>query len=278
MTERERAAVCFLDVTVTDLEKITTSSPGQNLPALSGPSVPASGDLPALAAGLVHEVKNPLAAIHMHLQLLEGYLEEIQDPELRDKTSRKVQLIKKEIHGLNHTLHSFISMLRPQTVEAERVVDLNRLIEEVVQLVEPQALREGIELHYTSGAAEPIKNVDPSFIKQTALNLILNSIQAFQESNVPFEERRIDVETGQRAERVYFRVSDNGPGMPAEIQERMFEPFFSTKKGKGSGLGLTLVQRMIGEMGGRLEVHSAPGQGASFAVILDVEGPRSLPA
>lgn len=244
---------------------------GENLPALQQWMAPPAEELPALAAGLVHEVKNPLAAIHMHLQLLEGYLDEIQEDELRAKTQKKVSIIKKEISGLDSTLHNFVSLIRPQARQKDLSVDLNQLVGDVIRLLEPQALREGIDLQYHPGATALLNSADSSFLKQIVLNLVLNSIQAFHESEIPLEERSIDVHTGRREGLPFFVVSDNGPGIPEDVQQKMFDPFFSTKQGKGSGLGLTLVKKMVGEIGGRMEVRSAPGQGASFAVILGGE-------
>ncbi|MBX7059251.1 MAG: HAMP domain-containing histidine kinase [Leptospirales bacterium] len=250
-------------------------SANEQLPALpdSGASLGVA-ELPALAAGLVHEVKNPLAAIHMHLQLLEGYLDEIGDVESRQRAQQKITLIKREISGLNKTLHDFISLLRPQAREKDIHVDLNQLLQEVIALIEPQALREGIELRFQGGETPLLSNVDSSFIKQIALNLVLNAIQALQESDLPMEERRIAVRTAAAPGGALLRVEDNGPGVPAELQAKIFQPFFSTKQGKGSGLGLALVQKMAAELGGRVSLDSSAGRGARFEVFLPADGAR----
>ncbi|MCR9142541.1 MAG: HAMP domain-containing histidine kinase [bacterium] len=253
---------------MTDEARKTSGAEAQdeasNLPVLAE----AAGELPTLAAGLVHEVKNPLAAIHMHLQLLEGYVGEINDDDLRGKINGKVGIIKNEILGLNRTLHNFLSLIRPGVGEKEVSSDLNRLVGEVVDLLEPQALREGIDLQFQPGALESSRTIDASFVKQIVLNLILNSIQAFQASGDPVsEDRAIQVTTGERKTYPYVGIADNGPGIPDDVQARIFDPFFSTKRGKGSGLGLTLVRKMVQEMGGSVELKSAPGEGTRFLVI-----------
>ncbi len=252
---------------------MSETSVNKNLPALNdGGGAIGVSELPALAAGLVHEVKNPLAAIHMHLQLLEGYLDEIGDGETRQRAHQKVQLIKKEISGLNKTLHDFITLLRPQPREKDISANLNRLVGEVVALIEPQALRDGVDLQYLPGVDAELKNVDSSFIKQIALNLILNALQALQESTTPVEERSVQVRTGRDPAGAFLSVSDNGPGISAANRERIFQPFFSTKQGKGSGLGLALVQKMARELGGGVEVDSEPGRGATFTVHIACDG------
>ena len=251
---------------MTDEARKTSDAESENLPVLHQAQ---AGELPALAAGLVHEVKNPLAAIHMHLQLLEGYVSDIDDDGLRHKIAGKVDLIKNEILGLNRTLHNFLSLIRPGTGEKEVSSDLNRLVGQVIELLEPQALREGIDLSFAPGEIECRRNLDASFVKQIVLNLLLNSIQAFQFSDADrVEDRAIRVATGERQHIPYIAIADNGPGIPEEVQKQIFDPFFSTKQGKGSGLGLTLVQKMVQELGGHVELNSTPGQGTRFLVVL----------
>ena len=228
-------------------------------------------DLPAVAAGLVHEVKNPLAAMHMHLQLLEGYIAEVQEPDLRAKMERKVGVIKSEISHLNQSLQDFIRLIRTERENVLPTVDFSQTIGEVVTFLEPQALREGIEVKFMPGKIGGAVKVDRSFVRQIVMNLVLNSIQAFEKSDRPLEERRILVTTGARDPFVFVRVSDNGPGIPEDLQSRIFDPFYSTKE-KGSGLGLALVQRMIAAMGGHVEVESRPGEGTDFTVLIGGPG------
>ena len=236
-------------------------------------------DLPAVAAGLVHEVKNPLAAIHLHLQLLEGYADEIDEDNLKSKIQGKVDFIKKEVLSLNQSMQDFIRFVRQDMTrqgggEQAASVDINHLVGDIVSFLEPQALQQAIEIIFKPGEIREAPQVEQSFLKQIVMNLIINSIQAFEKSDIPLEERNIEVATGEDEQSIFVRVCDNGPGIPEETQNHIFEPFFSTKE-KGSGLGLALVKRMIAVLGGHLELHSEPGKGTEFTVFLG--GPRMLP-
>lgn len=250
-------------------------SANQNLPILreKPEGQPDAEELPALAAGFVHEVKNPLASIHLHLQLLEGYIGEVAEDDLRTRMLSKVNFIKNEILGLNKTLHSFMQLIKPQHFERETKLDLNKLLEGVVELLEPQAAREGIILELQCGSLDMLYNLDSSFIKQISVNLVLNAIHALSEAAdfTPEEaarrDSRIIIRTGTRNEFSYLMVADNGPGIPKKIRAKIFEPFFSTRQGKGSGLGLTLVKKMVGEMGGQIELQSEVGKGTTVIVM-----------
>ncbi len=248
--------------------------PAANLPAPVEWVHPS--DLPAVAAGLVHEVKNPLAAMHMHLQLLEGYITEVTDPELREKMNRKVGVLKREITNLNQSLQDFIRLIRAEKNQALPTVDFSQVVGDVVGFLEPQASREGVEIQFLPGKIDEPVRVDRSFVRQIVMNLVLNSIQAFEKCERPEGERRVTVTTGMRRPFFFVRVSDNGPGIPEDLQNRIFDPFYSTKE-RGSGLGLALVQRMIAAMGGHVEVESRPGEGTDFTVLLGGPGLLAQP-
>ncbi|MBL8021759.1 MAG: HAMP domain-containing histidine kinase [Leptospirales bacterium] len=222
-------------------------------------------ELPPLAAGLVHEVKNPLAAIHLHLQLLESYISQVKDPELRGKMIDKAAVIKREIVGLNQTLHDFLRRLRNAAPVEKQIGNLNTVVEDVITLLAPQAEHENIKLIFHPGELTA-STFEPTFVKQILVNLILNSVEAFAHAP-PQKDKEIQVETGMEGKHPYLRVRDNGPGIPPELQVKIFEPLFSTKE-EGSGLGLALVQKMTGQMGGDVRVHSQPGHGAEFTIVL----------
>jgi signal transduction histidine kinase len=229
--------------------------------------------LPVLAAGLVHEVKNPLSAIHLHLQLLENQVLQVEDEELRNQMKRRVEIIKREVLGLNQTLQDFIRLIRSET----RVIPakgLNEIVEEVVHLLTPQAARHQIRIETVTAAVPDHLKVDGSFLKQVLVNLILNSIQAYETID-DNRDRLIVVTTGTENGRFFLRVEDNGAGIQPEDRERIFEPFFTTKA-QGSGLGLALVRKMMMEMGGRVDLVSSPGKGTSFTLYFDSEV-KSLP-
>lgn len=221
-------------------------------------------ELPPAAAGLIHEVKNPLAAIHLHMQLLESMIHQVKEPELRERMLGKAGLIKREILGLNQTLQDFLRMLRQERVERQ-IGDLNQVVREIVELLLPQAESHGMTLAFAAGTMADNVVFEPTFVKQVLVNLILNSIQAFEGTDAA--EKKILVQTGTENDRPFLRVTDNGPGISPELQARIFDPFFSTRE-EGSGLGLALVQKMAGQMGGEVHLESAPGLGAQFTVFL----------
>lgn len=231
-----------------------------------------SDTLPELFAGLVHEVKNPLAAIHLHLQLLESNIDQVEDERLKTKMNQRVDVIKKEIISLSDSLQGFIRAIRSE-VREDRNEELNDLIAGVISLLEPQAEKEGVDLIFEPGKLPSLPNIDRTFVRQTVINLILNAIQAFSQSRRKPGEREITIETGQENQSSFIRISDNGPGISLEDQERIFEPFYTTKQ-SGSGLGLALVRRMINEMGGRVDVSSTPERGTTFTIYFG--GPRLL--
>ena len=236
-------------------------------------------ELPSLAAGLVHEVKNPLAAIHMHLQLLEGYLEEVDDQDLKNKLKGKASLIKNEISKLNQTLHSFFKLFNPRINKDKHEYHLNSLIEEVIRLLEPQALHDNIHIFLKKDVSSQKQSGNPAFIRQIVLNLALNAIQVLKSPRCKRKEKHVHIETLQKGDLLRLRVKDNGPGISAEVQKKMFEAFYTTNRDKaGHGLGLTLVQRMVASMGGQLELESKLGKGSCFTVTWqqDAKAPKLL--
>lgn len=229
--------------------------------------------LPVLAAGLVHEVKNPLSAIHLHLQLLENQVLQVENGELRDQMKKRVDIIKREILGLNQILQDFIRLIRSEnkTIAAQ---GLNDIVSQVVQLLSPQAERLQIMVQFRPGNVPDNLHLDPVFVKQTLINLVLNSVQAFADVH-DNRDRRVMISTGEEKGTPYLRVEDNGQGILPEDQEKIFEPFFTTKH-EGSGLGLSLVRKMITEMGGTVDVVSSPGKGTVFTLFFG--GLKSLPS
>ncbi len=277
---------------------VNQETSANNLPAL--PSLKqedrTATELPALAAGLVHEVKNPLAAIHLHLQLLQNYISEVEDPDLREKLLNKTAFIKSQILGLNSILHDFLSAVKagvsqrgfPETGKGKefpesgsvRITDqrdLNAELHIIADLLGPQAVRNDAEIRFLAGAgvreASLKMTYDHTFIRQIAVNLILNAIQAHQSEGADYKEKYIEIitgvtepEPGYPEGRLFFTVADNGPGITEQETEKLFDPFYTTKE-NGSGLGLALVKKMISEMHGKVEVHSEPGKGSEFTVI-----------
>jgi two-component system sensor histidine kinase PilS (NtrC family) len=220
-----------------------------------------------MAAGIAHEIRNPLASISGSIEVLKGELN------LKGENQRLLQLILKESSRLNTILSDFLNFARISKAPAGRS-DLCAMIKEVVDLVRgdsriSEMVGIAVETH------RPLLMVvgGEDRIKQVLWNLVLNAAQAVDKNKGLIRIRTedyVDVEAGGV---VKLTVADDGPGIPEDIQKRIFDPFFSTKA-DGTGLGLPIVARIVDSLGGRVEVDSTPGRGTDFSVYF----PRELPS
>ncbi len=206
-----------------------------------------------LAAGLAHELRNPLASIAGAVELLGAGSGDESDRKLRGIALRETQ-------RLNRLVSDFLAFARPAAVRAASV-DLARLAEHVVGALagDPQAA--GVRLERQLAPA--VARADEKQLEQVLWNLTLNAVQASPDGGT------VRVSTGivPGKNRVFLRVEDRGPGIAPADQARLFEPFFTTKAG-GTGLGLSICHGIVEAHGGEIEVESRPGEGARFAVIL----------
>ena len=213
----------------------------------------ALAQLGQMAAVVAHEIRNPLGSIVMAARQLSGGELPAEDRELVHK------ILRDESQRLNETLTNFLSYARPRPLKLERA-DLNTLVSDVARIVsgdEAQGLR--LQLDLDPGLA-PFR-FDPDQIRQVAWNIALNAAQAVEGRGA------VRVETGRRDGFAFLRVSDDGPGVAASARDDLFRPFKTTKS-HGTGLGLAIADRIVRAHGGRIEVDSAPGQGAAFTVFL----------
>ncbi len=214
-----------------------------------------------LAAGIAHEINNPLGVILCYTDLLKrelaGAEESVQD----------VATIEKHTRNCRRIVSDLLNFSRGQETE-KRLEVLNPGIEEVAQMLGHQFRRQNCEIDLRLAEGLPDLYLDSDRMKQVYLNLLMNALQAF---NGP---GRVVVETSydKAASRVRIVVEDNGMGIPSEIQDRIFDPFFSTKEtGEGTGLGLSVSYGIIEDHGGEIRVESRPGSGARFTIWLPVE-------
>ncbi|MBI4509298.1 MAG: GAF domain-containing protein [Deltaproteobacteria bacterium] len=228
-----------------------------------------------MAAGLAHEIRNPLGAIKGAAQLLVG-------PDGRpaagaaQEVGEFLSIIVDEVNRLNRVVSQFLDYARPYKGEAAEV-DINEVVKKTVQLLETQegATAVGIDVRLSEGL--PRIRGDAEQLRQVFLNLGLNAIQAMAEGG------RLSISTGRRPGRrrgdqgtfIEVRFRDTGPGIARENLKKLFIPFFTTKE-KGTGLGLPISQRIITHHGGRIEVRSEVGKGSTFAVILPLAEETSI--
>jgi two-component system sensor histidine kinase HydH len=219
-----------------------------------------------LAAGLAHEIRNPLSTLKLNLQLLEEELASLPG-EAGKRSTIRLATLKKEADRLRQTLDDFLKFagrieLRPEAVS------LNSVVEELVDFLLPQANAGGVRVHTALAAEDPKCRLDVNLFKQALLNLLLNALQAMpKEAENGERPRELMVRTLKTAEHAILYVSDTGLGILPENMPRIFEGYFTTKRG-GTGLGLPTTRRIIEEHGGHITVESEAGKGTTFRVEL----------
>lgn len=227
--------------------------------------------LTLLAASVAHDIGNPLNALHIHLQLIERELRKARAKET-DKIQKYLDVAKGEIRRLDYIVRQFLQAIRP-TPPKLVMTQLNDVVRETIELLRPEIDNRGIVLQEKLARQIPDARMDPIQIQQALVNLIRNALQAMTKGGI------LRLQTGQSSENVWVTVADTGSGIPADQVKRIFEPFYTTKK-KGSGLGLMIVQRIMRDHGGGIELESRLGEGATFRLWLPLHerGPRLLPA
>lgn len=217
-----------------------------------------------LALGMVHEIRNPLSAIQMNMQMIRKKIS--LDGTLRENFA----IAEGEIRRLNRLLKDVLDFARSRPLRL-KPSDLGEITERLIQLMnerlEAHRIRTKIQI------ASPVKLLcDPEQIHQVLLNLVLNAAEAMQD--VP-GERRLTISASSRDEMAVMQVSDTGIGIPHEKLGQLFDPFFTTKV-SGGGLGLPLLQTIVLRHGGSVAVESEPNHGATFIVSLPISGPVNI--
>jgi PAS domain S-box-containing protein len=212
-----------------------------------------------LTQRLVHEIRNPLSAMDINLQLLEERLgSRSEDPEI----GRYLEIISTETRRLNEVLRNAQVFSKPESPDLE-TIDLHQIIDQVVFLIKEEALRKKIEISESLQAKHSMVKADPDQMKQVFLNLFKNSIEAMSEGG-KFEV--LSRNDGQ-GKIIGVELVDTGSGIPMANLQDVFDPYFTTKK-KGTGLGLSVVHNIISQHGGTIDVTSWLGEGTIFSIIL----------
>ena len=217
--------------------------------------------LTTLTAGVAHEIKNPLGSIGIHLQLMKKEMSGKRQIETR-KVMENLLIIKEEVDRLNRIVMDFLFTVRPMNAELS-YDDLNRVVQELLELKKPELAEAGIILETELMKPSPQILMDERYMKQAVLNLLNNAISAMPGGG------RLRVQTVHRGNEVRLRISDNGVGIPEENMEKIFEPYFTTKD-FGSGLGLTLVYKIVKEHLGDIEINSKVGEGTTLTLSFPV--------
>jgi signal transduction histidine kinase len=220
--------------------------------------------LGTLAAGIAHEIRNPLTSLKARLYTLEKHLQSV--PAARKDTD----IISAEISRLERIVQAVLSFARPSEPELE-TIGAETVIDEVQGLMSADLERRGVRLVVEPGPDLLIR-ADSGHLKQVLVNLIRNAAEAIDGAGtVTLRARAARAPLGGReTEAVVFEVADNGKGITPEIEKRLFDPFFTTKEA-GTGLGLPIAARIVERHGGMLEYQTRPGHGTTFAVVLPHE-------
>ncbi len=211
-----------------------------------------------LAAGVAHEVGNPLGAVSGYAELARGFLQPDADPRLRDALER----IAAASDRIDRIVRDLLDFARPTPLEV-RPMGLRSAVEAALRLAAVQSRFKGVEVVIALPAELPPVFADERHLSQVILNLLLNAGDAMPGGGT------VTVAAGRRGDQVALVVSDTGPGISAEDLPRIFDPFFTTKEpGQGSGLGLAICHSIVESMGGSIDAASPAGGGASFVVRL----------
>ncbi len=212
-----------------------------------------------IASGFAHEIRNPLSTLRMNLQLLR---EDWENPitEREQKGRRKIDVLLRETERLESVLSDFLRFAAGHALNLQRT-DLNVLAGELLDFLSPQAERARIRLRREFDPRLPPVEADPTLIRQALLNLLINAQQVLGPGG------EIVVRTAANGHDVRLSVSDNGPGIPPENRDRIFNLYFSTRPG-GTGLGLPMVKKIVEEHQGRVEVESEVRKGSTFTICL----------
>ena len=217
-----------------------------------------------LAAGLAHEIKNPLTAIRAFVQMLPSRYE--QDA-YREKFSR---IVPRELDRVNNLLEDLLDLVRKPRIQMA-AIDLPSVIKGVLETLEPEVEKRQIQvnLSFTEGSLRVM--ADESYLARALHNIILNSVQAMPGGGVVTVEARRKPSSGTGPSIETF-IADTGSGIPADQIDQIFNPFFTSKE-KGTGLGLAVTNKIIEDLGGTISVDSGRGVGTSFSIALAAADP-----
>jgi signal transduction histidine kinase len=224
-----------------------------------------------MAAGLAHEIRNPLGSIKASAQYLS------ETAEQREDRGEFLDIIVDEVDRLNRVVSSFLDYARPAHTDPEPIY-VNSAVQLTLQFLRPECDSAEVELHVAMDPDLPKVRIDIEHLRQVLINLVQNAVQAMTSGGDIYVETRTQdrFRIGGGARRwVQISVRDTGPGIAPGLLANLFVPFVTTKQ-QGTGLGLAISQRIVSETGGRIDVRSRQGFGTTFVVLLPAEPDAAL--
>lgn len=214
-----------------------------------------------IAAGTAHEIRNPLTSIKGFLQMFKKTL--------RDKGMAKevhyTEIMLTEINRINELVGEFLLLSKPKHVTIERV-NVYQVMNDILPIIRSEAVLHGVHVRYEAGETVPNVVADRELLKQVFINIAKNGIEAMVEGGT----LTVSVRRDSAEQRVLIDIHDTGPGIPAFLVDKIFDPFFTTKQ-NGTGLGLSVCQRIIHDLGGTIRV-SSKGFGTTFTLAVPYQG------
>ena len=240
-------------------------------------------NLTNLAAGMAHDIKNPLGAISIHIQLIQKALEKARNNNdiLPPKkfVEDHIDVVNEEIDHLNKLVMDFLFAVRPVNAQLQ-LKDPAKIIESTVNFIKPEFNKYNIEVIFNHPDEVTKVMVDEKLLKEVIMNLSQNGLYAIKakfpecEKEISFEENhtftgKFTIDCSVQQQKYYIKVSDNGTGMSSETSAKIFEPYYTTKS-NGTGLGMTMVYKIVKEFSGEIQVDSEFGKGTSFIMIFPI--------
>jgi signal transduction histidine kinase len=216
--------------------------------------------LTTIAAGVAHEIKNPLGSISIHLQLMQKILSKKNNGQPDQLIGKYFNVLNEEIERLNHIVVDFLFAVRPMILEL-REGDLNSLIGDIAEFIRPELEQAHVRLLLELDDKLPLALIDERCMKQALLNLVKNAQIAMPSGGL------LTIATQWSDGEIRISICDTGIGISAENLEKIFEPYFTTRD-NGTGLGLTVVYKIIKEHRGEITVESREGEGTNFEINL----------
>jgi len=212
-----------------------------------------------LAAGVAHEIGNPLNSLHIHLQLMERSVQKLHDGE-KAELEQSIDVARSEVNRLDSIVTQFLKAIRPSRPQL-RPENVNTIVEEAVRFFAPELQDREILVEQELRSDLPLLQLDRDQMKQAFYNVIKNSVESMHRHGT------LRIRTDLTDTHVIVRFVDTGGGMSAKNLSRVFEPYFTTKP-SGSGLGLLIVRRIVREHGGELSIESSQGRGLTLTIRL----------